>query len=133
MLASLNWNFDDDAVCSGPFVLAMGITWCPEHFVCANNSCRRKLLDIGFVEEKGAKYCEVCFEQYMAPRCSKCSRAITGVSFDNFRISYYNAVVLSGLLKRHPQAVASGMLRLRPLPSTFRQFCLLPRRRPSVL
>jgi len=36
------------------------------------------LLEIGFVEEKGAKYCEVCFEQYMAPRCSKCSRAITG-------------------------------------------------------
>lgn len=35
---------------------------------------------IGFVEEKGALYCEVCYEKFFAPECSKCQRKILGVS-----------------------------------------------------
>ncbi|MFH4974042.1 hypothetical protein AB6A40_000751 [Gnathostoma spinigerum] len=61
----------------GAYVLANGRTWCPEHFTCANRSCNRKLLDIGFVEDKGQKYCEHCFESLIAPHCAKCSRPIT--------------------------------------------------------
>ncbi|UMM30755.1 hypothetical protein L5515_012505 [Caenorhabditis briggsae] len=60
----------------GAFVLAAGKSWCPEHFVCANSSCRRRLLECGFVEEDGQKFCESCFEQHIAPKCSKCSKSI---------------------------------------------------------
>lgn len=35
---------------------------------------------IGFVEEKGMLYCEVCYEKFFAPECSKCQRKILGVS-----------------------------------------------------
>lgn len=56
--------------------MATGKSWCPEHFVCANSSCRRRLLECGFVEEDGQKFCETCFEQHIAPRCAKCSKPI---------------------------------------------------------
>lgn len=60
----------------GPFVTALGRTWCPAHFLCVNPSCKRELVDIGFVEEKGDLYCEYCFEQFLAPPCSKCNGKI---------------------------------------------------------
>lgn len=62
----------------GPFITALGKIWCPEHFVCVNNQCRRPLQDIGFVEEASGLYCEYCFEQYLAPVCNKCSTKIKG-------------------------------------------------------
>uniref|UniRef100_A0A914Z4C0 LIM zinc-binding domain-containing protein n=1 Tax=Panagrolaimus superbus TaxID=310955 RepID=A0A914Z4C0_9BILA len=61
----------------GAYVLATGLTWCPEHFTCANPACNRRLLDTGFVEEKGKKYCEKCFETLIAPSCNKCGMPIT--------------------------------------------------------
>lgn len=61
----------------GAYVLATGLAWCPEHFVCANKACGRKLLEIGFVEDKGQKYCEQCFENLIAPHCAKCGKPIT--------------------------------------------------------
>ncbi|VBB31762.1 unnamed protein product [Acanthocheilonema viteae] len=61
----------------GAYILANGLAYCPDHFVCSNKSCGRKLLDIGFVEEKGHKYCERCFETEIAPRCAKCNQPIT--------------------------------------------------------
>uniref|UniRef100_A0A915Q143 LIM zinc-binding domain-containing protein n=1 Tax=Setaria digitata TaxID=48799 RepID=A0A915Q143_9BILA len=61
----------------GAYVLANGLTYCPDHFVCSNKPCARRLLDIGFVEEKGRKYCERCFETQIAPHCAKCSQPIT--------------------------------------------------------
>ena len=64
----------------GPFVLALDKSWCPDHFNCANPSCRRPLIDCGFVEEDGQLYCEKDYEQFMAPRCGKCGGAIVGVS-----------------------------------------------------
>ena len=68
----------------GPFVSAMDKTWCPGCFVCANPNCACPLIDIGFVEEEGALYCERDYEQYMAPKCGKCSKAIIGVSHSKF-------------------------------------------------
>ncbi|KAK6751496.1 hypothetical protein RB195_003097 [Necator americanus] len=60
----------------GAYVLAAGLAWCPEHFVCAYRGCGRRLLECGFVEENGLKYCENCFEANIAPRCAKCSKPI---------------------------------------------------------
>lgn len=60
----------------GPFITALGKIWCPDHFVCVNGNCKRELADIGFVEEKGDLYCEYCFEQFLAPPCSKCNGKI---------------------------------------------------------
>lgn len=70
------------AVCGtpirGPFVTALGKTWCAEHFHCINAQCRRPLQDIGFVEEQGQLYCEHCYETYLAPVCNKCNARIKG-------------------------------------------------------
>ncbi|KAL1138483.1 hypothetical protein AAG570_008546 [Ranatra chinensis] len=62
----------------GPFITALGKIWCPEHFLCVNAKCRRPLQDLGFVEESEGLYCEYCFEQYLAPTCSKCNNKIKG-------------------------------------------------------
>uniref|UniRef100_A0A1B6L302 LIM zinc-binding domain-containing protein n=2 Tax=Graphocephala atropunctata TaxID=36148 RepID=A0A1B6L302_9HEMI len=62
----------------GPFITALGKIWCPEHFVCVNAQCRRPLQDIGFVEDDKGLYCEFCFEQYLAPSCSKCNAKVKG-------------------------------------------------------
>lgn len=37
----------------GPFITAMGKTWCPAHFCCSQATCQRSLQEVGFVEEKG--------------------------------------------------------------------------------
>ena len=37
----------------GPFITALGRTWCPGHFVCAQETCGRSLQEVGFVEEQG--------------------------------------------------------------------------------
>lgn len=65
----------------GPYILAGKTTWCKtcsqSNFNC--NSCRRSLLDIGFIEDNAHKYyCESCFEAYYAPICSKCNIRIKG-------------------------------------------------------
>lgn len=77
----LRFYFAVSFICfsSGPFVLALNKTWCPDHFICATPNCNRKLLDIGFVEENGLTHCEFCYEKYLAAHCSKCSRSILGV------------------------------------------------------
>lgn len=38
---------------------------------------------IGFVEEKGALYCELCYEKFFAPECVRCQKKILGVSIGN--------------------------------------------------
>nr|XP_049461870.1 PDZ and LIM domain protein Zasp-like isoform X1 [Anopheles coluzzii]XP_049461871.1 PDZ and LIM domain protein Zasp-like isoform X1 [Anopheles coluzzii]XP_049461872.1 PDZ and LIM domain protein Zasp-like isoform X1 [Anopheles coluzzii] len=62
----------------GPFITALGRIWCPDHFICHNANCKRPLADIGFVEEKGDLYCEYCFEEFLAPLCSKCNGRVKG-------------------------------------------------------
>ncbi|NXN35711.1 PDLI5 protein, partial [Rhinoptilus africanus] len=65
-----------DQVIRGPFLVALGKSWHPEEFNCAH--CKTSMAYIGFVEEKGALYCEVCYEKFFAPECSKCQRKILG-------------------------------------------------------
>lgn len=62
----------------GPFLVAMGMSWHPEEFNCAH--CRASLVDRGFVEEKGKVYCEHCYEEFLAPTCTRCQQKILGVS-----------------------------------------------------
>ncbi|KAM6429744.1 PDZ and LIM domain protein 5-like [Rhynochetos jubatus] len=63
-------------VIRGPFLVALGKSWHPEEFNCAH--CKTSMAYIGFVEEKGALYCEVCYEKFFAPECSKCQTKILG-------------------------------------------------------
>jgi len=76
LLTFLIFNYPS---CRGPFVTAMGKSWCPDHFICANPRCGNKLMNMGFVEEGGFLYCEKDYELYFAPHCFKCDAAIIGV------------------------------------------------------
>lgn len=62
----------------GPFLVAMGRSWHKEEFNCAH--CRSSLAHTGFVEEKGSVYCEHCYEEFLAPSCSRCQAKILGVN-----------------------------------------------------
>ena len=73
----------------GPFVVALGKTWCPDHFVCANPRCGTKLLDIGFVEEGGFLYCEKDYELHFAPHCAICGNAIVGECVNALQKTYH--------------------------------------------
>ncbi|XP_061585239.1 PDZ and LIM domain protein 5a isoform X2 [Cololabis saira] len=63
-------------VIRGPFLVAMGKSWHKEEFNCAH--CRSSLSDTGFVEEKGSVYCEHCYEDFLAPTCSRCQDKVLG-------------------------------------------------------
>uniref|UniRef100_A0A8C2W856 PDZ and LIM domain 5a n=1 Tax=Cyclopterus lumpus TaxID=8103 RepID=A0A8C2W856_CYCLU len=63
-------------VIRGPFLVAMGKSWHKEEFTCTH--CRISLADIGFVEEQGSVYCEHCYEDFLAPTCSRCQAKILG-------------------------------------------------------
>uniref|UniRef100_A0A2M4CIV7 Putative adaptor protein enigma n=1 Tax=Anopheles darlingi TaxID=43151 RepID=A0A2M4CIV7_ANODA len=71
-------NKCNQKIVTGPFITALGRIWCPDHFICHNANCKRPLADIGFVEEKGDLYCEYCFEEFLAPLCSKCNGRVKG-------------------------------------------------------
>eukprot|EP00088_Acartia_fossae_P035126 TRINITY_DN3613_c0_g1_i6.p1 TRINITY_DN3613_c0_g1~~TRINITY_DN3613_c0_g1_i6.p1 ORF type:complete len:226 (-),score=34.86 TRINITY_DN3613_c0_g1_i6:498-1091(-) len=62
----------------GPFITALGKTWCPGCFLCSMESCRKSLQETGFVEEQGLLYCEDCYAKYLAPDCDKCGKKIIG-------------------------------------------------------
>lgn len=81
--------------------MALGKSWHPEEFNCAH--CKTSMAYIGFVEEKGALYCEVCYEKFFAPECAKCQRKILGVSYkqvacfsvgriNNHRVQYFSVM-----------------------------------------
>ncbi|XP_060044428.1 PDZ and LIM domain protein 5 [Erinaceus europaeus] len=63
-------------VIRGPFLVALGKSWHPEEFNCAH--CKNTMAYIGFVEERGALYCELCYEKFFAPECGRCHRKILG-------------------------------------------------------
>lgn len=114
----------------GPFITALGRIWCPDHFICHNGNCKRPLADIGFVEEKGDLYCEYCFEEFLAPVCSKCNARVK-VCFVTIRTkSHRNSNLASlntgRLPQRHRQAVPPGVLQVHLLRQAVRQQPVLP-------
>uniref|UniRef100_UPI00398F3BDD leupaxin-like isoform X2 n=1 Tax=Pristiophorus japonicus TaxID=55135 RepID=UPI00398F3BDD len=81
-LHRLGVNTDAKGVCSsckkrivGTIVTAMGLTWHPEHFVCAH--CKEEIGLKGFCERDGRAYCQKDYHNLFAPRCGYCSGAIT--------------------------------------------------------
>lgn len=62
----------------GPYVSALGKTWHPECFVCSK--CNKTLQNCGFIEEKGRRYCQDCYETHFARMCRKCGKRIFGNS-----------------------------------------------------
>lgn len=62
----------------GPYVSALGKIWHPEHFVCTK--CTKTLQNCGFIEEKGKRFCQSCYESHFARQCKKCSKRIFGNS-----------------------------------------------------
>ena len=43
----------------GPFITALGRTWCPGCFTCAQATCCQSLQEMGFVEEQGTARVEL--------------------------------------------------------------------------
>ena len=46
-------KIDHFPIFRGPFITALGRTWCPSHFTCSQACCQKSLQETGFVEEKG--------------------------------------------------------------------------------
>ncbi|XP_059478489.1 PDZ and LIM domain protein Zasp isoform X4 [Neocloeon triangulifer] len=97
----------------GPFITAMGKTWCPDHFICVNAQCQRPLQDCGFVEEKGDLYCEFCFEQFLAPACDKCRKKIKGDCLNaigkHFHPECFNCAYCGKLFGNSPFFLEDGL------------------------
>ncbi|XP_075881787.1 PDZ and LIM domain protein 5-like isoform X6 [Nelusetta ayraudi] len=74
-------------VIRGPFLVAMGRSWHKEEFNCAH--CRSSLAHTGFVEEKGSVYCEHCYEEFLAPSCSRCQAKILGEVISALKQSWH--------------------------------------------
>jgi len=65
-------------VITGAYLTAQGKNWHPECFVCAIPGCKKSLQNIGFMEEKGQRYCSDCYEKLFANACGKCHKKIIG-------------------------------------------------------
>lgn len=84
--------FSSPVLIRGPFLVAMGMSWHPEEFIC--NHCHSSLADSGFVEEKGQVHCERCYEQFFAPTCARCDQKILGVSSGTKEILFFAFVYM---------------------------------------
>uniref|UniRef100_A0A7E4VSA8 Paxillin n=1 Tax=Panagrellus redivivus TaxID=6233 RepID=A0A7E4VSA8_PANRE len=66
------------AYCNGPIknrcVTALGKTFHPEHFTCAD--CGKQFGDDGFHEKEGRAYCRDDFFRKFAPKCHGCDKPI---------------------------------------------------------
>lgn len=87
----------------GPYILAGKTSWCKycsqNHFNCS--SCRRSLLDIGFIEDNSCKYyCEFCFEAYYAPACYKCNLRIKGDCLNALNKQWHPSCFVCGHCRR---------------------------------
>ncbi|XP_063219279.1 PDZ and LIM domain protein Zasp isoform X2 [Bacillus rossius redtenbacheri] len=113
-------SLDDKLVCekcngkiTGPFISALGKIWCPEHFVCVKPHCRRQLADIGFVEDHGDLYCEYCFEQFLAPTCSKCNSKVKGDCLNavgkHFHPECFSCTYCGTLFRNNPFFLEDGL------------------------
>lgn len=60
---------------SGSYVEAIDKHWHPGHFLCRH--CRLSL-ESGYVVEDGEPYCQTCYNDLFAERCTSCNRVING-------------------------------------------------------
>ncbi|KAL1765680.1 PDZ and LIM domain protein 5 isoform X3, partial [Sigmodon hispidus] len=74
-------------VIRGPFLVPLGKSWHPEEFNCAH--CKNTMAYIVFVEEKGALYCELCYEKFFAPECDRCQRKILGEGINALKQTWH--------------------------------------------
>ncbi|XP_055513419.1 leupaxin-like [Leucoraja erinacea] len=58
----------------GKIITAMGLTWHPEHFVCAH--CQEEIGHNGFYERDGRAYCNKDYQNLFSPQCAYCGAAI---------------------------------------------------------
>lgn len=58
----------------GQVITALGYTWHPEHFTCAN--CNQELGTSNFFERDGKAYCEQDYHLLFSPRCGFCNGPI---------------------------------------------------------
>jgi len=97
----------------GPFITALGKTWCPSCFLCSANQCKRSLMELGFVEEKGLLYCEDCYGRYLAPDCSKCGKKILGnclkAMTKNFHPECFSCVYCGKIFANSPFYLEDGL------------------------
>lgn len=87
----------------GPYILAGKTTWCKHcsqsHFNCS--SCKRSLLDIGFIEDNSCNYyCECCYEAYYAPVCFKCNIRIKGDCLNALAKQWHPSCFVCGHCRR---------------------------------
>ncbi|XP_051865221.1 leupaxin-like isoform X2 [Pristis pectinata] len=54
----------------GTIVTAIGLTWHPEHFVCAH--CEEEIGQNGFYERDGRAYCNKDYQKLFSPPCAYC-------------------------------------------------------------
>ena len=69
-------------------ITALGKTWHPEHFCCAN--CQQELGSKNFFEREGKPYCESCYHNLFSPRCAYCDGPILDVREYFFSLIKYS-------------------------------------------
>jgi len=65
---------------TGPFIEALGQTWCPDHFVCSG--CGGGFKDDQFRKHQDRPWCEDCYIKEVADTCGACGKPITGEMFE---------------------------------------------------
>lgn len=60
----------------GQYIVALGATWHPEHFLCTG--CGQPLGTESCMMQNGHPYHATCFHEYVALRCVYCQKPLTG-------------------------------------------------------
>src|SRR5579859_881842 len=61
---------------AGNYLTALGVTWHPEHFLCA--ACGLPIGESSFQLHQGSPYHTPCYVQRIAPRCAYCGKPLVG-------------------------------------------------------
>ncbi len=67
---------------TGKYTNALGKTWHPEHFVCAQ--CHKPFAGEKFFERDAEPYCENCFHERYSPRCQICGEPMRAEHLENY-------------------------------------------------
>lgn len=67
---------------TGHYTTALGESWHPDHFVCAQ--CRKPFAGKSFYEREHKAYCENCFHGRFSPRCQICGATMRDRFLENY-------------------------------------------------